>query len=93
MRRLIRVIRNVVLLAVAAIGIVADALAFNTLTRRSRQLHAAAVPRAPNERISIRPFPGSTDPPPVTATASPSFKNQNCPPRASRRDGSQRRAV
>ena len=27
-----------------------------------------------NERISIKPFPGNTDPPPVTASASPSFQ-------------------
>ena len=30
-----------------------------------------------NERISIKPFPGNTDPPPVTATASPSFQMLN----------------
>jgi carboxypeptidase PM20D1 len=47
MRRLIRIIRNIVLLAVAAIVIVAGVLAFNTLTHGSRQLQAAAVPRAP----------------------------------------------
>jgi carboxypeptidase PM20D1 len=27
-----------------------------------------------NDRISIAPFPGNTDPPPVTAAASPSFQ-------------------
>lgn len=27
-----------------------------------------------NDRISIKPFPGNTDPPPVTATTSPSFQ-------------------
>ncbi len=30
-----------------------------------------------NDRISIKPFPGNTDPPPVTATASPSFQLLN----------------
>jgi carboxypeptidase PM20D1 len=30
-----------------------------------------------NERISIKPFPGNTDPPPVTGTASPSFQMFN----------------
>jgi carboxypeptidase PM20D1 len=30
-----------------------------------------------NERISIEPFPGNTDPPPVTGTASPSYKALN----------------
>ena len=30
-----------------------------------------------NDRISIKPFPGNTDPPPVTATASPSFQMLN----------------
>jgi carboxypeptidase PM20D1 len=30
-----------------------------------------------NERISIKPFPGNTDPPPVTSTASPSFQMLN----------------
>ena len=47
MRRLFRIIRNTLLLAVAAIVIVAGVLAFNTLTHGSRQLQAAAVPRAP----------------------------------------------
>ena len=47
MRRLFRIIRNILLLAVAAIVIVAGVLAFNTLTHGSRQLQAAAVPRAP----------------------------------------------
>src|SRR4051794_10036051 len=27
-----------------------------------------------NDRISIEPFPGNTDPPPATGSASPSFK-------------------
>ncbi|MBR1223432.1 MULTISPECIES: M20 family peptidase [unclassified Bradyrhizobium] len=30
-----------------------------------------------NDRISIKPFPGNTDPPPVTGTASPSFQMFN----------------
>ena len=30
-----------------------------------------------NDRISVEPFPGNTDPPPVTGTASPSFKALN----------------
>ena len=30
-----------------------------------------------NERISIKPFPGNADPPPVTGTASPSFQMFN----------------
>jgi carboxypeptidase PM20D1 len=31
----------------------------------------------PNERISIKPFPSNTDPPPVTGTASPAFQMFN----------------
>ena len=46
MRRLICVIRNVVMLAIAALAILAGVLAFNTLTHGSRQLQVAAVPRA-----------------------------------------------
>jgi len=30
-----------------------------------------------NDRISIKPFPGNTDPPPVTASSSPSFQMLN----------------
>ncbi|MFL6839250.1 MAG: M20 family peptidase [Bradyrhizobium sp.] len=30
-----------------------------------------------NDRIEVKPFPGNTDPPPVTATASPSFQMLN----------------
>ena len=30
-----------------------------------------------NDRIAIKPFPGNTDPPPVTATASPSYQMLN----------------
>src|SRR4029079_18930755 len=46
MRRLIRIIRNILLLAIAVIVILAGVLAFNTLTHGSRQLQVAAVPRA-----------------------------------------------
>src|SRR5215213_10202249 len=46
MRRLIRVIRNVALLAIIALVLLAGALAFNTLTHGSRQLQVTAVPRA-----------------------------------------------
>lgn len=37
--------------------------------------HVRATVR--NERIAVDPFPGNTDPPPVTGTASPSFKMLN----------------
>ena len=47
MRRLIRIARNVLLLVIAAVVILAGVLAFNTLTHGSRQLQVAAVPRAP----------------------------------------------
>ena len=30
-----------------------------------------------NERIAVEPFPGNTDPPPVTGTAGPSFQMLN----------------
>jgi carboxypeptidase PM20D1 len=46
MRRLLKIIRNILLLAVAAIVVVAGVLAFNVVTRGSRQLQVAAVPRA-----------------------------------------------
>src|SRR6202795_2414540 len=46
MRRLIKVIRNLLLLLIAAIVIVASVLAFNVVTHSSRQLQVAAVPRA-----------------------------------------------
>ena len=46
MRRLIRIIRNILLLAIAVIVVLAGVLAFNTLTHGSRQLQVAAVPRA-----------------------------------------------
>ncbi len=46
MRRLIRIIRNILLLAIAVIVVLAGVLAFNTFTHGSRQLQVAAVPRA-----------------------------------------------
>ena len=46
MRRLIRIIRNILLLAIAVIIVLAGVLAFNTLTHGSRQLQVAAAPRA-----------------------------------------------
>src|SRR4051812_1288457 len=46
MRRLIRIIRNIALLLIAAILVLAGVLAFNVLTRSSQQLQVAAVPRA-----------------------------------------------
>ena len=46
MRRLIRIIRNVALLLIAAILVLAGLLAFNVLTRSSQQLQVVAVPRA-----------------------------------------------
>src|SRR4051812_31037 len=47
MRRIIRITRNILLLAIAAVVILAGALAFNTFTHGSRQLQVTAVPRAP----------------------------------------------
>ena len=46
MRRLIRVIRNILLLGIAVSVILAGVLAFNVATHGSRQLQVAAVPRA-----------------------------------------------
>src|SRR4051812_39346115 len=46
MRRALRFIRNILLLAMVAIVILAGVLAFNTLTHGSRQLQVAAAPRA-----------------------------------------------
>ena len=46
MRRLARIIRSILLLAVAAIVVLAGVLAFNVVTHGSRQLQVAAVPRA-----------------------------------------------
>jgi carboxypeptidase PM20D1 len=45
MRRAIRIIRNILLLAIAAIIVVAGVLAFNVITHGSRQLQVAAVAR------------------------------------------------
>jgi carboxypeptidase PM20D1 len=45
MRRLIKIIRNILLLLIAAIVIVAGVLAFNVVTHGSRQLQVVAVPR------------------------------------------------
>jgi len=46
MRRPIKIIRNLLLLAIAAIVVVAGVLAFNVVTHGSRQLQVAAIPRA-----------------------------------------------
>jgi len=46
MRRLLKIIRNTLLLAIAAIVVVAGVLAFNVVTHGSRQLQVASVPRA-----------------------------------------------
>ncbi|WP_454623803.1 M20 family peptidase [Bradyrhizobium cenepequi] len=45
MRRLIKIIRNVLLLLLAATLVLAGAVAFNVLSRGSRQLQVAAIPR------------------------------------------------
>ena len=47
MRRLLRIIRNIALLAVAAIVILAGVLLFNVVSHGSRQVQVAAVPRMP----------------------------------------------
>ena len=47
MRRLTKIIRNILLLAIAAIVVVGGVLAFNVITHGSRQLQVAAVPRTP----------------------------------------------
>ncbi len=46
MRRLVRIIRNVLLLAIAAVIVLAAVLMFNVVSHGSRQIEAAAVPRA-----------------------------------------------
>jgi carboxypeptidase PM20D1 len=46
MRRLIRIIRNLALLLIAAIVVLAGVLAFNVVTHGSRQIQVAAIPRA-----------------------------------------------
>ena len=45
MRRVIRTIRNILLLLIAAIVVLAGVLAFNVATHGSRQLQVTAVPR------------------------------------------------
>lgn len=50
MRRLIKIIRKLLLLAVAAIVVLAGVLLFNVVTQGSRQIQVAAVPRAPVDR-------------------------------------------
>jgi carboxypeptidase PM20D1 len=47
MRRLLKIIRNILLLAIAAIVILAGVLLFNVINRGSRQIEVAAVARAP----------------------------------------------
>ena len=47
MRRFIRIIRNILLLVIAAMVILAGVLTFNVVTHRSRQIEVSAVPRAP----------------------------------------------
>jgi carboxypeptidase PM20D1 len=46
MRRLIKIIRNILLIAIAAVIILAAVLAFNVVSHGSRQMQVAAVPRA-----------------------------------------------
>ena len=62
MRRLIRIIRNILLLAIAVIVILAGVLAFNTFTHGSRQLQVAAVPRADGRRSRRGQAAGRSDP-------------------------------
>src|SRR5262249_32340128 len=45
MRRLLRIIRNIVLLIVAGVLVLAGVLLFNVLTRASRQVQVTAIPR------------------------------------------------
>ena len=47
MRRLLRIIRNVLALLMLAVTFLAAVLAYNTLTNPSRQIDVAAIPRAP----------------------------------------------
>jgi carboxypeptidase PM20D1 len=47
MRRFIRIIRNILLLVIAAMVILAGVLTFNVVTHGSRQIEVLAVPRAP----------------------------------------------
>ena len=50
MRRLIRIIRNLLLLVIAAIIVLAGVLLFNVFSHGSRQIEVAAVPRAEVDR-------------------------------------------
>jgi len=50
MRRALKIIRNILLLLIAAIVVLAGVFAFNVLTRDSRQLQVAAVPRMTVDR-------------------------------------------
>src|SRR5260370_33380932 len=47
MRRLIKIIRNILLLVIGGIIVLAGVLLFNVVTHGSRQIQVAAVPRAP----------------------------------------------
>jgi carboxypeptidase PM20D1 len=47
MRRLIKIVRNILLLVVAGTVVLAGVLLFNVVTHGSRQIEVAAVPRAP----------------------------------------------
>ena len=46
MRRLLKIIRNIVVMVAAGIVVLAGLLAFNVVTRGSRQMQVAAIPRA-----------------------------------------------
>ena len=50
MRRLIKIIRNILLLVIAAIAILAGVLLFNVVTHGSRQIQVSAVARVPAGR-------------------------------------------
>ena len=47
MRRLLKIIRNIVVVVAAGIVVLAGVLAFNVVTRGSRQMQVPAIPRAP----------------------------------------------
>ena len=59
---LLRIIRNILLLVIAAIVILAGVLAFNTFTHGSRQLQVAAIPRAEVDAQAAATRPGRGDP-------------------------------
>src|SRR3954454_10738206 len=46
MRRPLRIIRNIALIVIAALAVLAGVLLFNVFTLSSRQIQVAAVPRA-----------------------------------------------